>query len=128
MILGLRTAIYPVSDLEQAKAWYTKVLDRPPYFDEPFYVGFTVGGFELGLIPDGQPGVSGPQPLWGVTSADEAFARLVELGGSPDRARHRSRRRDQGRLGPGSVREPVWYHRESSLRSRRGAVSGRCQT
>lgn len=83
MILGLRTAIYPVSDLEQAKAWYTKVLDLAPYFDEPFYVGYTVGGFELGLIPDGQPGTAGPQPLWGVASADEAFARLVELGGVP---------------------------------------------
>ena len=38
-----------------AKAWYTKVLGFPPYFDQPFYVGFNVGGFELGLSPDGGP-------------------------------------------------------------------------
>lgn len=82
MILGLRTAIYPTPDLASAKAWYEQVLDRKPYFDEPFYVGFAVGGFELGLIPDGEPGISGAQPLWGVANAESALARLVELGAS----------------------------------------------
>ena len=48
MILGLRTAIYPVGDLARAKAWYTQLLGQAPYFDQPFYVGFNVGGFELG--------------------------------------------------------------------------------
>lgn len=83
MILGLRTAIYPVNDLAAAKAWYQEVLGQAPYFDEPFYVGFNVGGFELGLIPDGTPGVAGPQPLWGVEDASRAFARLVEMGATP---------------------------------------------
>ena len=80
MILGLRTAIYPIKDLEAAKKWYATLLGQQPYFDEPFYVGFAVGGFELGLLPDGEPGVAGPQPLWGVESADAAYARLLELG------------------------------------------------
>ncbi|HEY5849591.1 MAG TPA: VOC family protein [Lysobacter sp.] len=79
----MRTAIYPAGDLVAAKAWYAQVLGLSPYFDEPFYVGFNVGGFELGLIPDGQAGVSGPQPLWGVADASQAFARLVELGATP---------------------------------------------
>ena len=83
MILGLRTAIYPVNDIASARDWYSRILGLAPYFDEPFYVGFDVGGFELGLIPDGQPGVSGPQPLWGVADASLAFARLVELGAAP---------------------------------------------
>jgi predicted enzyme related to lactoylglutathione lyase len=83
MILGLRTAIYPATDLASAKHWYTQVLDQQPYFDEPFYVGFSVGGFELGLIPDGQSGVAGPQPLWGVADIEAAFARLLELGAKP---------------------------------------------
>ncbi len=55
MIQGLRTAIYPTPDLARGKEWYRTVLGRDPYFDEPFYVGFSVGGFELGLIPDGEP-------------------------------------------------------------------------
>lgn len=52
MIKGLRTAVYKVADLEKAKAWYSDVLGIEPYFDEPFYVGYNVGGYELGLDPD----------------------------------------------------------------------------
>lgn len=83
LFLGLRTAIYPAHDLAAAKQWYSQVLGQPPYFDEPFYVGFQVGGFELGLIPDAQAGTSGPQPLWGVVDIQAAYARLLELGGQP---------------------------------------------
>ena len=80
MILGLRTAIYPVPDLEAATRWYTEMLGARPYFSEPFYVGFRVGGFELGLLPDGMPGTCGPQPLWGVADIATAHARLLQLG------------------------------------------------
>jgi predicted enzyme related to lactoylglutathione lyase len=80
MILGLRTAIYPAPDLAAAKAWYSQVLGLAPYFDQPFYVGFAVGGFELGLIPDGQPATGGSQVLWGVADAAAAHARLLALG------------------------------------------------
>ncbi len=75
MLLGLRSTIYPAPDLAQAKAWYAELLGAAPCFDEPFYVGFRVGGFELGLIPDATPGIDGAQPLWGVAHADEALAR-----------------------------------------------------
>jgi predicted enzyme related to lactoylglutathione lyase len=84
MILGLRTAIYRVGDLERAKEWYGAVLGKGPYFDEPFYVGFDVGGFELGLQPQelGYPasGGEGVVVYWGVEDADDAHARLLELG------------------------------------------------
>lgn len=80
MILGLRTAIYPTPDLEKAKQWYASLLGQEPYFDQPFYVGFSVGGFELGLVPDGTPSTAGARPLWGVPNAEQAFARLLELG------------------------------------------------
>jgi len=82
MILGLRTAIYPTPDLAAGKKWYSEVLGREPYFDQPFYVGFSVGGFELGLLPDAQPGTGGPQPLWGVTDIETAYERLLLLGAS----------------------------------------------
>jgi catechol 2,3-dioxygenase-like lactoylglutathione lyase family enzyme len=51
MFHGLRTVVYPVDDLETAKAWWTRVLGVPPYFDEPYYVGFSVHGYELALDP-----------------------------------------------------------------------------
>jgi predicted enzyme related to lactoylglutathione lyase len=83
MILGLRTAIYPSPDLAAAKRWYAEVLGVAPYFDEPFYVGFSVGGFELGLVPDATPGSGGAQPLWGVANIEAAHARLLQLGAKP---------------------------------------------
>ncbi|GLQ50854.1 VOC family protein [Dyella flava] len=83
MILGLRTAIYPANDLTAAKQWYALLLNQQPYFDEPFYVGFQVSGFELGLVPDAQSGTGGPQPLWGVADITAAYAKLLELGAKP---------------------------------------------
>jgi catechol 2,3-dioxygenase-like lactoylglutathione lyase family enzyme len=81
--LGLRTAVYPVTDLQAARDWYARILGFPPYFDEPFYVGFNVGGYELGLDPDtaaSQPGEDGPHAYWGVEDAAAALARLLSLG------------------------------------------------
>jgi predicted enzyme related to lactoylglutathione lyase len=80
MIKGLRTAMYPVADLEQAKAWYTEVFGVAPYFDQPFYVGFAIGGFELGLVPDGQPGTAGSRVFWGVDDIEADVARITALG------------------------------------------------
>ena len=72
--------IYPVRDLAAAKAWYASVLGAAPYFDQPFYVGFAVGGFELGLVPDGVPGSAGAIAYWGTEDADAELARLSGLG------------------------------------------------
>lgn len=79
MFLGLRTVIYPAPDLAASKAWFTTVLGHEPYFDEPFYVGFSVGGYELGLLPDADP-ADGAQVYWGVDDVDAAFAALLANG------------------------------------------------
>jgi predicted enzyme related to lactoylglutathione lyase len=82
-LLGLRTGMYHVADLQAAKQWYARVLGKPPYFDEPFYVGFDVGGYELGLNPDTskiKPGAGGVIVYWGVTNADSVYARLLQHG------------------------------------------------
>lgn len=81
--LGLRTAKYRATDLARARDWYAEVLDQPPYFDQPFYVGFDVGGFELGLDPDpagSGEGAGGVTVYWGVDDADAAYGRLIALG------------------------------------------------
>jgi predicted enzyme related to lactoylglutathione lyase len=81
MFLGLRTVIYKVTDLVKAKAWYSEAFGITPYFDEPFYVGFEVGGYELGLDPDvsrQQPGPGGSVAYWGVRDLAETLARLRE--------------------------------------------------
>jgi predicted enzyme related to lactoylglutathione lyase len=88
MIRGLRTVIYHVTDLARAKAWYNQVLEREPYFDEPFYVGYAVGGFELGLVPDATPGPGGTVAYWGVADAAAAQSRLEALGAAVLEAVH----------------------------------------
>ena len=80
---GLRTVIYHAPDLAKAKAWYAQVLGVEPYFDQPFYVGFNVGGYELGLDPDASStpgGNGGAVTYWGVGDATAAVQRLVSLG------------------------------------------------
>ena len=81
--LGLRTVIYHAPDLAKTKAWYAKALEIEPYFDQPFYVGFNVSGYELGLDPDASTapeGKGGAVAYWGVAKADAAFRRLLSLG------------------------------------------------
>ena len=53
------------------------MLEREPYFDQPFYVGYEVGGFELGLIPDAKPGEGGSVAYWGVPDAAAELRRLI---------------------------------------------------
>jgi catechol 2,3-dioxygenase-like lactoylglutathione lyase family enzyme len=84
MIQGLRTAIYPVTDIAAGAAWYRDVLGCEPYFDQPFYVGFAVGGFELGLIPDGTPGNTGVTAYWGTAEIGAELQRLIGLGAQED--------------------------------------------
>jgi catechol 2,3-dioxygenase-like lactoylglutathione lyase family enzyme len=76
---GLRTVIYPAPDLEAAKTWWTELLGYGPYFDEPFYVGYEVGGYELGLLPDGQAG-DGALVYWGVPDVSAAAAAAIAAG------------------------------------------------
>jgi predicted enzyme related to lactoylglutathione lyase len=102
MILGLRTVIYPTPDLARGKAWYSQVLGHGPYFDEPFYVGFSAGGFELGLIPDGVPRSDGSLAYWGVADVAAEVQRLTQIGG----AVHEAVKDVGGGIKVASVRDP----------------------
>ena len=82
-ILGLRTTIYKVSDLSKAKEWYSKAFETKPYFDEPYYVGFTTGGFELGLQPTTtiiKDNIVNVASYWGVENMEESYTKFINLG------------------------------------------------
>jgi len=81
--LGLRTVAYKVDDIDKAKKWYADLFQIEPYFDEPFYVGFNIGGFELGLQPSNlQSNISDANTLtyWGVENIEEAFNECLKKG------------------------------------------------
>jgi predicted enzyme related to lactoylglutathione lyase len=83
MFLGLRTVIYTVPDIQQARSWYARVVGYDPYFDEPFYVGFDVGGYELGLMPEegeARAGAGGVVAYWGVDDAHAGLRHLLDAG------------------------------------------------
>jgi len=81
-MLGLRTTIYKVFDLMDAKEWYTKVFQVQPYFDEEFYVGFNIGGYELGLQPEYLMTEKHDSVVsyWGVENVEAEFKRILGLG------------------------------------------------
>ena len=82
-ILGLRTCAYLVADLDKAKEWYTNAFDKKPYFDETFYVGFNIGGYELGLLPEEDPPAAKATSVltyWGVNDIRAIYEKLISLG------------------------------------------------
>jgi len=82
-ILGLRTVIYKVSDLQAAKEWYANAFDTAPYFDEPFYVGFNIGGYELGLQQEQMESAdktANVETYWGVNDIEAEYTKFLSLG------------------------------------------------
>lgn len=82
-MLGLRTTIYKVGDIEEAKVWYSNVFQTEPYFDEADYVGFNIGGYELGLQPEENPTTNKVESVvsyWGVENIKAVYSRLIDLG------------------------------------------------
>lgn len=79
-ILGLRTTVYKASDLVKAKEWYSKAFRAEPYFDEPYYVGFNIGGYELGLQPEEVAIGENIATFWGVEDIQSEYAYFLECG------------------------------------------------
>ncbi len=83
MVRGLATVIYHVTDLNRAKAWYASAFGQQPYFDEPFYVGFNIAGYELGLDPSQTvtpTGHGGGVAYWRVDEIERAVQHFVTAG------------------------------------------------
>lgn len=82
-ILGLRTCVYVVPELDAAKEWYSKAFETKPYFDEPYYVGFNVGGYELALMPQEKDERSTAENVvvyWGVDDIQKVFDDWISMG------------------------------------------------
>lgn len=102
---GLRTLVLDVPDLAAAKRFYEAAFGVPPYFDQPFYVGFDVGGYELGLRPC--EGAQAAQQLtyFHADDVDAALAKLVSLGATP----HEPAQDVGGGIRIGAVRDPFGH-------------------
>ena len=104
-ILGLRTTIYKVGDLMKAKEWYAAAFQVTPYFDEPFYVGFDIGGYELGLLPEEDPTTDKAESVvtyWGVEDIRGMYDHFIESGATEHEPPHNV----GGPLMVGTVKDP----------------------
>jgi len=82
MTEGVKTIIYPVKDLDGAKALFTALLGSEPQSDTPYYVGWNVAGQDIGLDPNGHAqGLTGPVPYWQVDDIASSVQALVAAGG-----------------------------------------------
>src|SRR3990172_519647 len=78
---GIRTVIYPVKDLAQAKTLYSKLIGIEPFMDEVYYVGFKVGDQEIGLDPNGHnQGMTGPVGYYHVNDIKKSLQLLLDAG------------------------------------------------
>jgi predicted enzyme related to lactoylglutathione lyase len=74
---AIRSLVIPVSDLDAAKAVYSALLGEP-HTDQPYYVGYDVGGFEVSLAPG--DGTGGPVAYVDVEDLDGSIATLLAAG------------------------------------------------
>ncbi len=81
MPIQCKTVLYPVKDIDKAKAVFTALFGSDPHVDSPYYVGYSVDGSEIGLVPDGHnQGMTGPVPFFDVDDISATIAALQAAG------------------------------------------------
>lgn len=81
-MLGLRSCIFQVWDINTAALWYKKVLQKEPYFQNDNYVGFDVWWHELGIFKRKDESIklwNNVEIYWWVDDVASELTRLVTL-------------------------------------------------
>jgi SAM-dependent methyltransferase len=78
----VKTVLTPVQDVDAAKPVWIALLGQPTS-DTPYYLGWTMEGQEVGLVPGGhRQGLVGPTPYRHVADIAATSAALVAAGGT----------------------------------------------
>ena len=77
MAQNIKLIVYPVQDIEKAKAFYGKFLDAEPYVESAYYVGYRVGDQEVGLDPNSS---LGPIAYTDVKDIKSSLQAMIEVG------------------------------------------------
>jgi predicted enzyme related to lactoylglutathione lyase len=75
---GIKTVLYPVKDMKQAKVLFQNLLGTDPYADQPYYIGFKVGDQDIGLIPTGHN--AGMTAFYHVNDIKNSLQILLDAG------------------------------------------------
>ena len=82
----ISSIVYSAQDLDAAKAIQTALLGTGPHTDESYYVGFNIGGIEIGLTPQGAEAT--PIAYVAVDDLDAAVAAVIAAGATVASAPH----------------------------------------
>ena len=75
---GIKTVLYPVKDMTQAKTRFQKLLGVEPYADQPYYIGFKVNDQDIGLVPNNPE--AGMAAFFHVDDIKSSLQILVDAG------------------------------------------------
>ena len=83
MFKNLHSVVYSVNDIQKAKEWYGRILDKEPISDSPILITFEIGGINLCLNSrrkktDGTN--TNSIAYWSVDDIESAYKRLIEYG------------------------------------------------
>ena len=86
---GIKTVLYPASDLEKTKVLFKALSGADPVADSPYYVGFDIAGQQIGLDPNGVGrGMTGATPFWDVDDIAGTMTALEAAGATVVEASH----------------------------------------
>lgn len=81
MPVECKIVLYPVKDVDQSKVFFASLFGAEPHVDSPYYVGFSVNGAEIGLVPNGHDqGMTGPVPFFDVDDISTTIGTLQAAG------------------------------------------------
>lgn len=81
MPVQCKTVLYPVKDLDKARTLFAALFGTEPHADSSYYVGFSVDGDEIGLVPSGHDqGMTGPVPFFDVDDIAATLGTLTAAG------------------------------------------------
>jgi predicted enzyme related to lactoylglutathione lyase len=72
---GIKSVVYPASDLAKAKAMFSAALNAAPVMDEPYY---QVNGIDIGLDPHGHK--SGAVVYYHVDDIKSSLQTMLDAG------------------------------------------------
>jgi len=75
---GIKTILYPVKNMTEAKTLFSKLLEIEPYADQPYYIGFKVNDQDIGLVPNNPEG--GAIAFFHVDDIKNSLQILVDAG------------------------------------------------
>jgi predicted enzyme related to lactoylglutathione lyase len=78
MAQNIPLIVFPVKDIDKAKAFYGKYLGVEPYAESPYYVGYKIGDQEVGLDPNA---TVGPIAYVDVEDIASSLQAMAEAGG-----------------------------------------------